>query len=246
MEEFEMKEGYGEFIRRHRITSGYKSQRRLAEKTGISSATISRIESEIQVPEVRTLQTLSEFLETTSFVELMVVCGYWNEDELLEPIDRAKQVNGKELVSEYNKVKEQKAYYNANLTESEHIRVPILGSIAAGIPIDRIENIEGFELVEKSVARNRSTYALVIKGDSMIGDGLKSGDLVIVVQQPEVTSADIAVVAINGHEATLKRVKCNGDMCMLIPSNPTMEPIMVPAKDVHILGKVIQARRNFE
>lgn len=79
-------DGYGEFIKRHRIASGYKSQRRLAEKSGVSPATISRIESEIQKPEVRTLKTLSDYLTTTSYVELMVVCGYWDEDELLEDI----------------------------------------------------------------------------------------------------------------------------------------------------------------
>jgi transcriptional regulator with XRE-family HTH domain len=77
-------EGYGEFIRKHRIASGYKSQRRLADKCGISSATISRIEAEIQKPEARTLKTLAQFLETTSYVELMVVCGYWDKDELLD------------------------------------------------------------------------------------------------------------------------------------------------------------------
>lgn len=79
--------GYGEFIKRHRLASGYKSQRRLAEKSGISAATISRIESEIQLPEVRTLQTLAHYLETTTYVELMVVCGYWDKDELLDDED---------------------------------------------------------------------------------------------------------------------------------------------------------------
>jgi transcriptional regulator with XRE-family HTH domain len=81
-----LKKGYGDFIRKHRLGSGYKSQRRLADKSGISAATISRIESEIQKPEVSTLQTLAQFLETTSYVELMVVCGYWDKDELLEEV----------------------------------------------------------------------------------------------------------------------------------------------------------------
>ncbi|WP_019536550.1 helix-turn-helix domain-containing protein [Paenibacillus ginsengihumi] len=83
--------GFGKFIERHRIASGYKSQRRLADKTGISSATISRIEAEIQKPEPETLKILAKHLHTTSLVELMVVCGYWDEDELLEPIQEAKE-----------------------------------------------------------------------------------------------------------------------------------------------------------
>lgn len=93
-----MTKGYGEFIAKHRKLSGYKSQRRLAEKSGISSATISRIEKEIQKPEVETLKQLAPYLTSTSLVELMVVCGYWDEDELLE-----EKSTGKELVGEYLK-----------------------------------------------------------------------------------------------------------------------------------------------
>lgn len=78
------KKGYGEFIKRHRISSGFKSQNKLSIESGISQTTLSRIEGEIQVPEARTLQTLAPFLKTTSYVELMVVCGYWDEDDLLE------------------------------------------------------------------------------------------------------------------------------------------------------------------
>lgn len=96
-----MKEGYGEFIKRHRIASGFKSQRKLAEKTGISSATISRIESEIQKPEFETLKILAEYLETTTLVELMVRCGYWGEEDLLEDHD---------LSSQYLVVKSQKKH----------------------------------------------------------------------------------------------------------------------------------------
>lgn len=79
-------EGYGAFIKHHRIASGYKSMRKLADATKISPATISRIEDEIQRPTPETLQALAKALHTTSLVELMVVCGYWGEEELLEPI----------------------------------------------------------------------------------------------------------------------------------------------------------------
>jgi transcriptional regulator with XRE-family HTH domain len=71
-----MTEGYGDFIKKHRLLSGFKSQRMLADNTGISSATISRIEKEIHKPEVRTLRTLSLYLTTTTFETLMEVCGY--------------------------------------------------------------------------------------------------------------------------------------------------------------------------
>lgn len=75
-----MTKGYGEYIKKHRILSGFKSQRRLSAKTGISPATISRIENEIQIPEVRTLKTLSQFLTSTRYKDLMEVCGYNMDD----------------------------------------------------------------------------------------------------------------------------------------------------------------------
>lgn len=76
-----MTHGYGEFVKKHRIASGYKKQKELAEKTGISAATISRIENEIQLPEVRTLKELANVLHTTTYNELLSVCGY-SDNEL--------------------------------------------------------------------------------------------------------------------------------------------------------------------
>jgi transcriptional regulator with XRE-family HTH domain len=71
-----MLQGYGEFIKKHRTLNGYKSQRKFAKITGISHATISRIESEVQQPERRTLQALATYLRTTTLSELMGVCSY--------------------------------------------------------------------------------------------------------------------------------------------------------------------------
>lgn len=91
---------YGQFIRHHRLASGYKSMRSLADATGVSEATISRAESEISKPTPETVKALAKKLHTTSLVELMVVCGYWDEEELLEPIQEIKESsvpNEKEL-----------------------------------------------------------------------------------------------------------------------------------------------------
>ena len=99
--------------------------------------------------------------------------------------------------------------------------------------------------VDKSITRGNKAFALTVKGDSMIGDMIMSGDIVICLSQKEVTSSDIAIVAVDGETATLKRVKCQGDMCILMPSNPKLEPQLVPASQVEILGKVIEVRRRF-
>jgi SOS-response transcriptional repressors (RecA-mediated autopeptidases) len=124
------------------------------------------------------------------------------------------------------------------------VRLPVLGKIAAGEPIDRIENIEGYELVEPELLRGRKGFILRVQGNSMTGDRIYDGDRVVVVVQETVQPHDIAVVAVNGEYATLKRVKCQGDMCILTSSNPEYEPIIVPAKDVHIIGKVVEVRHR--
>lgn len=110
-----MESGFGKFIERHRIASGYKSQRKLADATGISSATISRIESEEQRPQPETLQILSKYLKTTSYVELMFVCGYWDKDELLTPINDAVI---KETPSQYDDT-EKEFIKKINLSDDE-------------------------------------------------------------------------------------------------------------------------------
>lgn len=122
------------------------------------------------------------------------------------------------------------------------LKIPVLGFVQAGRPIEMIENIEGYTLVDPTVLRGREGFALKVKGESMIGDRIHDGDVVIVANQEEVHPHEIAVVAVNGDQATLKRVKRHGNMCMLIPSNPTMEPQLIPAKDVHILGKVVEVK----
>ncbi|OME23385.1 LexA family transcriptional regulator [Paenibacillus odorifer] len=122
------------------------------------------------------------------------------------------------------------------------VRVPLLGTIRAGQPIDRIENIESEMLIDSERIKGREAFALRVQGDSMSGDRIQEGDIVIVVKQEEVQPHEIAVVAINEDYATLKRVKPAGDMCMLIPSNPTMSPELVPCKDVKIIGKVVEVK----
>jgi SOS regulatory protein LexA len=122
------------------------------------------------------------------------------------------------------------------------IQVPVLGCIQAGQPIEMIVNSGEYTLVDPNLLRGKEGFALRVNGDSMIGDRIHDGDIVIVTKQEEVHPHEIAVVAVNGDHATLKRVKLHGNMCMLIPSNPTMEPQLIPAKDVHIIGKVVEVK----
>lgn len=164
-------------------------------------------------------------------------------EEIKEKFKKLEKL--KALKNEYNgvmQVKEIGLQYEAMNTE-RFSSVPVLGSIAAGQPLDRIEYREDVLHVDKSITRGRETFALRVNGDSMIGDHISDGDVVICVAQEEVSPSDIAVVAVDNDKATLKRVKCQNEMCMLVPSNPLMQPILVSSKQVTILGKVVEVRR---
>jgi repressor LexA len=127
------------------------------------------------------------------------------------------------------------------------VRIPVIGRIAAGLPIEAIEDAgDVVELPFGSVPDN--TYALRVRGTSMIEDHIDDGDLVLVRPQSSVDNGDIAVAIVsdateNGG-ATLKRFYLEGDMVRLQPRNPAMQPIVVPAGQVEVRGKVIKLMRD--
>lgn len=122
------------------------------------------------------------------------------------------------------------------------IRVPILGNIPAGQPITTEENIIEWETIPNpGNYKGGELFILIVKGDSMIGSRIYEGDKVLVRVQPEVENGEIAVVNVNGYDATLKRVKKteNGQV-ILYPDNPKYEPIFLADTSARICGKVIQ------
>ena len=127
------------------------------------------------------------------------------------------------------------------------VRIPIVGRIAAGQPIEAIEDPDEFvELTAGSVPEG--AYALRVRGTSMIEDHIDDGDLVVVRPQRSVDNGDIAVAIVsdmteNGG-ATLKRFYLEGDKVRLQPRNPTMQPIIVPADQVEVRGKVVKLLRD--
>ena len=122
--------------------------------------------------------------------------------------------------------------------------IPVLGKVAAGIPIDAVENIDDYEEVPQNMAKDY--FALRIKGDSM-EPRVKDGDVVIVKKQSYADTGDIAVVLVNGDSATVKRIKKGPDGVMLIPNNTAYEPMYYSNDDIErlpvtILGKVVELR----
>lgn len=130
-----------------------------------------------------------------------------------------------------------------------YIRVPVLGRVAAGIPIDAIEEIIDWEDISAAAAGGGEYFGLQIKGHSM-EPKISGGDIVIVRRQPDVDSGDIAVVLVNGDDATVKRVKKSPQGVTLIPSNPAYEPMYysndeIESLPVQILGRVVELRAKF-
>lgn len=129
---------------------------------------------------------------------------------------------------------------------NKYIRIPVLGRVAAGIPIDAIEEIIDWEDISAEAAGDGEYFGLQIKGHSM-EPKISDGDVVIVRRQPDVDSGDIAVVLVNGDDATVKRIKKSPQGVMLIPSNPAYEPMYysneeIESLPVQILGRVVELR----
>lgn len=123
-----------------------------------------------------------------------------------------------------------------NLTRRETVNVPIIGTVAAGVPILATENIENYFPVPAEYMPNKPVFMLRVKGESMINIGIHSGDLVLVEQQNDAKNGDI-VVALIQDSATVKTFYREGDHIRLQPENDSMEPIIVYS-DLEILGKV--------
>lgn len=130
-----------------------------------------------------------------------------------------------------------------------YIRIPVLGRVAAGIPIDAIEEVIDWEDISAEAAGDGEYFGLQIKGHSM-EPKISDGDIVIVRRQPDVESGDIAVVLVNGDDATVKRIKKSPQGVTLIPSNPAYEPMYysneeIESLPVQILGRVVELRAKF-
>lgn len=157
--------------------------------------------------------------------------------------DQIAQLVAKGYVGrEPNKARNLTVLKSSKEAIAELVAVPIVGTVAAGAPIWVAENVIGSITVESSVARGRC-FALEVAGDSMLNANIRSGDLVIVRQQPVAEHGDI-VVALLDNEATVKRLSISEEAIELLPENAKYRPIVIdPDQDFRIMGKVIAVRR---
>ena len=197
------------------------TQEALANKLNTSKSTISMYENGNREPDFETLETIADFFNV-------------NMDFLL----------GR---SKYNT---QLVKHSPSTSTSRGISIPVLNTVVAGMPIEAYEDILGYEEISRELASTGEFFALQIKGDSML-PVLQEKDVVIIRQQSDVESGDIAIVLIGGETATVKKVMKQESGITLIGFNPAVyEPHFYSNEDIEslpikIAGKVVEMKRSF-
>jgi repressor LexA len=126
---------------------------------------------------------------------------------------------------------------------SRLVEIPLLGFITAGMPIERVDQQEKVSVPDSMVARN--TYALKVRGHSMIDDNIQDGDIVIIEKTERTNNGQSVVCLINGEQVTLKKFYIEKNGIRLQPANTKMEPIFLKNEEVQILGVVSGVVRSF-
>jgi repressor LexA len=122
--------------------------------------------------------------------------------------------------------------------------IPLLGRIAAGAPVETVEQRETLNFADFVGSGN--TFALEVRGDSMIDDHICDGDMILVERVQQALDGDIVVALVAGNETTLKRFYREGEMVRLQPANTALQPILVPARDVQIQGRLLAVLRKYK
>ena len=161
--------------------------------------------------------------------------------ETLEKIANYFSVNMNTLLGKENAI---------DIVSTSHgIKIPVLGKVAAGIPITAVENILDYEEISSEMASSGEYVALKIQGSSM-EPRMFEGDVVIVRVQSSVEHGEVAVVMVDGGEATVKKVQFQSSGILLQPFNPSYEPIFYSNEEieklpVRIFGKVVECRQKY-
>lgn len=139
--------------------------------------------------------------------------------------------------------------HSANKPTSHGVKIPVLGTIVAGIPITAVENIIDYEEISQETAKTGEYFALVVKGSSM-EPKIYEGDVVIVKKQSTVDNGDIAIVLVNGNEATIKQIQRSQSGITLVGFNVAVYPPHIYTNEeiedlpVNVIGKAVEVRRK--
>lgn len=147
----------------------------------------------------------------------------------------------------------RKAYNESRsieLVESESapatVPLPLLGTVAAGLPIEAVQDDEALSVPPDMVRRGRENYVLRVQGNSMIDEQIRDGDYIVVASQDTAEDGQMVVALVRGDSATVKKLyREAGNRIRLQPANPTMSAIVEDARDVQIQGVVVGVIRKY-
>jgi repressor LexA len=194
------------------------------------------------------------------------IAGFLNENGYCpsyEEIARGLDLASLATVHKHISVLETKSYLKRGFNQSRSIElmpkylqeyqrprpaameIPLLGRIAAGAPVEAVEQRETLNFAD--YVGNADTFALEVRGNSMIDDHICDGDRILLEHVTEARDGDIVVALVAGSETTLKRFyRKAGGMVRLQPANSTLKPIVVPAGDVQIQGRLLAVLRKYK
>ena len=215
----------GDVIKAYRSEHGL-SMDAFSDRSGISKAYISLLEKN------RHPKTGKEIAPSIQSIKQAANGMGMKFDDLFSLID------GKVTLADEKKI-----------SSTTGVKINVLGRVAAGIPIEAVEDIIDTEEITEKMARTGEFFGLQIKGDSMT-PGICHGDIVIVRQQNNAENGDIVIASINGTDAVCKRLRKYKNGIELISSNPSYEPMEfsnedIEQKPIKIIGKVVELRRKF-
>ena len=190
---------------------------------------------------------LAEYLEVTPAIVSYYIKG--TNTPRMDKIDKISKFFGIERSDLIGHNTDLLELEKNNLTLSQGIKIPVLGSVPAGIPITAVEDILDYEEIPQSWANQGEFFALKIKGDSM-EPRMISGDVAIVKQQSDADSGDVVIALVNGNEATCKKLEKTNNGIMLISTNTKYAPMFFSNEQISelpvvILGKVVELRQKY-
>jgi repressor LexA len=125
------------------------------------------------------------------------------------------------------------------------VEVPLLGYVAAGMPIEAVAGNESIAIPESLISGRRDTYVLRVRGDSMIDEQIRDGDWVVVEDRKSADNGEMVIALVGGQDATLKKFYKENGRIRLQPANPSMQPIFTEPDNVQIQGVVVGVMRKY-
>ena len=217
----------------------------LAKAVNVSQSTMSDYETGRYEPDLDTLAKIAAELKVTvGWLMSEKTYNINHPDDSFEYESLMRAVNKNYVTDQL-----ENFLFTNQIVTAPAFKIPVLGDVAAGIPIEAITDIVDYEELPISMASTGEYFGLRIKGASM-EPRMREGDVVIVRKQDDVESGDVAVVMVNGDSATVKKIKKGPSGITLIPNNPVFDTMFytndeIQSLPVRILGKVVELRAKF-